>query len=180
MIGKTKEPLACWAAMQPPAGQAWLAWPHRDRYLEQQQTKNFETEVRGVSRSVHMRSRVAFWGGHTVRALQSNINIHYSPQPAAPNLKTEALPGSWPGRYMRMTAPSNTVCTAPQSVRYHKLPPPRVLRVSYQPGQATWRVGSNVFVWNVFAWPLLFTPGGIQPLCVWRGEEAVKVSQRGS
>jgi hypothetical protein len=40
--------------------------------------------------------------------------------------------------------------TTAQSVRYHKLAPPRVIRVCYQPGQAAWRVGSNVFGWNVF------------------------------
>ncbi len=73
---------------------------------------------------------MAFLG--VIRALQSNINKCYSPQPAAPSpLLTEDLPGSWPGRYMRMdtgTAPNNTVCTVPQSVQYHKLPPPSVLR----------------------------------------------------
>jgi hypothetical protein len=64
----------------------------------------------------------------------------------------------------RATAPMNiqpfstTACTVPQSVRYHKLPPPRELHVCDQPGLATWRVGSNVYMkhfWSrltVVAW----------------------------
>jgi hypothetical protein len=51
---------------------------------------------------------------------------------------------------MRMDSPNNTVCTVPQSVRYHKLLPSSVLRPAYQPGRATWRVGSLVYVcWSV-------------------------------
>ncbi len=46
----------------------------------------------------------------------------------------------------------------PQSVRYHKLPPPRVIRVFYPAStsqsrlvQATWRVGCTlyIYVWNI-------------------------------
>ncbi len=90
-----------------------------------------------------------------VRALQSNINIHYNvgilPIPQPP-LITEALPDSWPGGTWERTAPNNTVCPVQQSLRYHRLPPPRVLHVCYQPqpGLVTWRVGSNIYVWNVF------------------------------
>jgi hypothetical protein len=44
-------------------------------------------------------------------------------------LISEALPGSWPGWYMRMDSPRTTQpCTVSQSVQYHKLPPPSVLR----------------------------------------------------
>jgi hypothetical protein len=41
----------------------------------------------------------------------------------------------------------NNLATVPQSLQYHKLPPPSVLRPAcYQPGQATWRVASQVYV----------------------------------
>ncbi len=52
---------------------------HRDKYLEQQVAS-----------------------GEVIRARQSNINMYYSPQPAAPHLQLKlCLQGSWPGRYMR-------------------------------------------------------------------------------
>ncbi len=35
---------------------------------------------------------------------------------------------------------------------YHKLPAPRAFHVSYQPDQATYCVGSKVYVWNVFGY----------------------------
>jgi hypothetical protein len=37
-----------------------------------------------------MLSRVAFWGA--IGTLQSNINIYYYPQPAAPHLKLKLCP----------------------------------------------------------------------------------------
>jgi len=56
------------------------------------------------------------FGGGGVRALQSNINICYSPQPAAPHLKLKicwvaARPEHENGHW---TAPIITVCTIPQ------------------------------------------------------------------
>jgi hypothetical protein len=78
------------------------------------------------------------------RALQSNINNTLFPPACSSPLITETLPGSWPGRYMRMdwTAPNSTVCTVctvPKSVRYHIS---FRLHVCYQPGQAKWHVRS--------------------------------------
>ncbi len=73
--------------------------------------------------------------------------------------------GTW-----EQTSHNNTVCTVPQSVRYHKLPPPRVLRVCYLPGQATWRVGSNIYAWNVFG-PSPFTGGGLTES--WCGHQSI-------
>ncbi len=92
---------------------------------------------------------VAFWG--VIRDSQSNINIYYSPSLQLPTsnwcsawqLAMQA--GTW-----ERAAPNNIVCTVPQYVRHHKLPPPRVLHVWYRPGQDTWRVGSNVYVWTFF------------------------------
>jgi hypothetical protein len=70
--------------------------------------------------------------------------LNFPPPPPSLQLPilTEDLPGSWPGRYMRTGQLLTT-----QSLRYHslsgtiKLQPPL-----YQPGQATWRVGSKVYV----------------------------------
>jgi hypothetical protein len=62
---------------------------HRDRHLEQQETEKIESEVRDVDRiritkCVRMLPRVAFW--RVIKALRSNINRYFSPQPAAPHL----------------------------------------------------------------------------------------------
>jgi hypothetical protein len=64
-----------------------MSFLHRESYLEQQ-TEKIETEVRGVDRIQITEvyaccPGVAFW--RVIRALQSNINIYYSPQPAAPH-----------------------------------------------------------------------------------------------
>ncbi len=58
---------------------------HRDRHLEQQETEKIKSEVRDVERIRISRCmpRVAVWG--VIRALQSNINRYFSPQPAAPH-----------------------------------------------------------------------------------------------
>jgi hypothetical protein len=55
-----------------------------------------------------------------IRALQSNINICYSPPACNFKLITEDLPGSWPGRYMKMDSPKQN-SLVPQFVRYHSL-----------------------------------------------------------
>jgi hypothetical protein len=68
-----------------------------------------------------MLSRVAFWGVIPVK----HKLILLTPVCSSP-LINEALPESWLGRYMRMDSPYNTVCTVPQSVQYHKLPPPEM------------------------------------------------------
>ncbi len=101
-------------------------------------------------KSVRKLSRVAFWG--FIRALQSNLNIYFTPQSAAPHLELKLCLAAGRAGTWERTAPNNTVCTVrvPQSVRYHKLPQPRLLRVCYQPGQATWRVRSKVYVWNIY------------------------------
>jgi hypothetical protein len=70
-------------------------------------------------------SRVAFWGGHRSTPVKYK-HMLFPPACSSP-LITEDLPGSWPGRYMRIDI-KNTVCMVPQSVQYHKLPSPRVLR----------------------------------------------------
>jgi hypothetical protein len=60
---------------------------YRDRYLEQQQTEENETEVRNVDGMRIMKVYacwVAFW--RVKRALQLNRHIYYSPQLAAPYL----------------------------------------------------------------------------------------------
>jgi hypothetical protein len=72
-----------------PPGEISQGGNHRDIYLEQQQTEKIETEVRDVDRirvieTVRMLSRVAFW--RVIRSFQSNINLYYSPQSAAPHL----------------------------------------------------------------------------------------------
>jgi hypothetical protein len=69
-----------------------------------------------------MLSRVAFW--EVIRALQSNINIYYYPQPAAPHLLPKLCLAAGRDSTWERTAPNNTVCMIPQSVQYHKLPPP--------------------------------------------------------
>jgi hypothetical protein len=63
---------------------------HRDRYLEQQQTEKIETEMRDgdVIRITKMYACCPGWPSEElIRALQSNINIYYSPKPAAPLLQ---------------------------------------------------------------------------------------------
>jgi hypothetical protein len=62
--------------------------------------------------------------GLKLKAFQSNTNICFPPAYSSP-LKTEDLPGSWPGLYMRMV--TGQLLTT-QSVRYHKYPPPSVLQ----------------------------------------------------
>jgi hypothetical protein len=56
--------------------------------LEQQQTKKIETEVKYVDRIQITKvyascPGVVFWG--VIRALQSDINICYPPQPSSPH-----------------------------------------------------------------------------------------------
>jgi hypothetical protein len=90
-------------------------------------------------------SRVAFWG--VIRALHSGIIIYFPPslQEHISNWSSAwqlARTGTW-----EWTDPNKTVCTVPQSVWYHKLLPPKKVHVWYQPGQAKWRAGSNVYVW---------------------------------
>jgi hypothetical protein len=59
-------------------------------YLDQQQTEEIVTKVKDIGarwdtnyESVRMLSRVAFWG--VIRALQSDINVSYSPHHASPH-----------------------------------------------------------------------------------------------
>jgi hypothetical protein len=59
---------------------------HRDTYLEQQKTEKIETEVRDVER-IRITNVYACCPGWpykgVIRALQSDINICYPPQPSA-------------------------------------------------------------------------------------------------
>jgi hypothetical protein len=70
-------------------------------------------------------------------------------------LIAEDLPGSWPGRYMKMDSPKQN-SLVPQFVWYHSLSGTICLCLQacnvllYKLGQATWRVGSKVYVCNVF------------------------------
>ncbi len=75
-----------------------------------------------MQESVHKLSRVAFWG-HTSTPVKHKHMLF--PPACSSSLINEDLPSSWPGQYMKTDSPEQcTVCTAPQSVRYHKLPPP--------------------------------------------------------
>ena len=57
---------------------------HRDTYLEQQETEKIETEVRDVDRRriTKVYDCLGFWG--VIRALQSDINICFSPPLSTP------------------------------------------------------------------------------------------------
>ncbi len=126
---------------------------HRDRYLEQQTTEKIETEARDVDRIEYCTKcthavQGGLLGGHKSTPVQHKLILF--PPACSSTLKTEVLPGSWRASTWEQTAPKKTACMVSQTVRYRKLPPPRVLRVCYQPGQATWRVGSNIYVGNVF------------------------------
>jgi hypothetical protein len=75
-------------------------------------------------------SRVAFWG--VIRALQSDINICYTPQISAPHYINKDLPGQAAACIYFRYWFSSTGCVVQQSVRYN-FPPPSELLVCYQP-----------------------------------------------
>jgi hypothetical protein len=77
---------------------------HRDRYLEQQQTEKIESELRVGDRIriTKVYASCPGWpsGGHKSPPVKHK-HVLFPPACSSP-LITEALPGSWPGRYMRM------------------------------------------------------------------------------
>ncbi len=118
----------------------------RYRAAADRENWEIETEVRDVDRirvtKVYCSGLLGDGGVGGHKSTPSNILF----PPASSSPLITARVGTW-----ERSASNNTVFTVPQSVRYHKLPPPRVLLlVCCQPGHATWRCGSNVYVWNVF------------------------------
>ncbi len=89
-------------------------------------------------------------GGHKSTSVKHNI--YYSPQPAAPHLNwSSAWQLAGPLYENRQPLTTQSVqWTVSQPVQHHKLPPQREIHVCYRPGQAKWRIGSNVCVWNIF------------------------------
>jgi hypothetical protein len=78
-----------------------LGCTHRDRYLEQQQTEKIETEVRDVDR-IRCTKVYAYCPGLPSGGCKSTPVKHkHILLPPACNypLLTEALHGSWPGRF---------------------------------------------------------------------------------
>jgi hypothetical protein len=64
------------------------------------------------------------WGHKSTPVKHKHMLFHTA---SSSQLITEDLPGSWQGRYMRMDSSNQHSLYVPQSVRYNKLPPPRVL-----------------------------------------------------
>jgi hypothetical protein len=106
---------------------------HRDRYLDGYESRKCTQSVQG-----------GLLGGHKSTPVSRKHKL-FPPACSSPLTIEALLAAGWAGTRER-TDPNNTVCTVPQSVRYHKLSPPRELHVYYQPGQAKLRGGSNVYV----------------------------------
>jgi hypothetical protein len=71
------------------------------------------------------KSKQADQGGLLRDHKSTPVKHKHMPSPPAcssPRI-TEDLPGSWPV-HEKMDSSNNSVCTVPQTVRYHKLPPP--------------------------------------------------------
>ncbi len=100
-------------------------------------------------------SRVAFW--KDIRTLQSNNKTTHILLPPACSSPTSIRSSAW-----QLAGPvhENGQSLTTQSVWYHSLSDiisfclKRELHVCYQLGQAKWRVGSNVYIQNVFVFAL--------------------------
>jgi len=92
--------------------------------------------------------QIGLSGGHKCTPVKHKHML--LPSACSSPLITEDLPGSWPGQYMRMDSPQQhslyctTVCPVPEASTSMRV------TACYQPGQATWLVGSKVYVcWSV-------------------------------
>ncbi len=89
--------------------------------------------------------------GGGCKSTPSKHKLFLFPPACSSQLITEDLPGSLAGWYMRMDIGQPLTS---QSVRYHSLAGTIIFRLTacYKLGQATWYVGSTVYVcWSVFA-----------------------------